>query len=51
MIKQFLSDVCWGDLDFQHIDTPLSMTTNSIYKMLFSEACDIQMCGVQWPSG
>jgi len=22
MIKQFLSDVCWGDLDFQLIDTP-----------------------------
>jgi len=22
MIKQFPSDVCWGDLDFQFIDTP-----------------------------
>jgi len=27
MIKQFLSDVCWSDLDCQIIDTPPDMTT------------------------
>ena len=26
MIKQFLSDVCWGDLDYLIIDTPPGMT-------------------------
>ena len=26
-IKQFLLDVCWGDLDYQIIDKPPGMTT------------------------
>ena len=43
MIKQFLSDVCWGDLGYQLIDTPPGMT---IF-LCFSEACDVLMCEVQ----
>ena len=27
VIKQFLSDVSWGDLDYQIIDTPPGMLT------------------------
>ena len=46
-IKQFLSDVSWSDLDYHIIDRSPGMMT--IY-MLFSEACDVLMCEVQWPS-
>ena len=43
VIKQLLSDLSWGDLDSQITDTPPGM--------VISEACDILMCRVQWPSG
>ena len=45
MIKQFLTDVCWGDLDYLIIDTPPGMT---IFVQL-EGACDAW--GMQLASG
>ena len=43
VIKQFLSDVSWGDLDHQIVDTPSGMMT------MMTVACDALMCKVQLP--
>ena len=49
VIKQFLTDVSWRDLDHQIVDTPLHCTCR-YDDNLISEACDVLMCEVQWPS-
>lgn len=31
MVKQFLNDVCWGNLDYLIIDTPPGISFSSIF--------------------